>query len=139
MNVSDKVIQAGLNFLCKLSIDKEDTAGMFSIVLSPTTDPTVFTAFICLNLGNMSNDNATGIYAEESIDSDLDYTPGLSDIKAMQKGKYLEKSKKKYEENSSKKKHGNGSVHYTIGGYMEADVRYNDDSGNGIHSTQRWL
>ncbi len=127
MSIGDKVIQAGLDFMCKLSIDKEDTDGMFSIALSPTTDPTVFTAFICLNLGNMSNDNTTGIYAEESIDSDLDYTPGLSDIKAMQKGKYTEKTKKKYKDNSSKKKHGNGSVHYAIGGYMEADVRYNEE------------
>lgn len=127
LSITDKVIQAGLQFMCKVSIDKEYTDGMFSIALSPTPDPTVFTAFICLNLGNMANDNATGIYAEESIDSDLDYTPGLSDIKAMQKGKYTEKSKKKYKDNSSKKKHGDGSVHYSIGGYMEADVRYNEE------------
>lgn len=128
LNIDDKVIQAGLDFLCNLSIDKEDTGGMFSIALSPTADPTVFTAFICLNLGNMSNDNATGIYAEESIDSDLDYTPGMSDILAMQKGKYTEKTKKTYKDNSSKKKSGAGSVHYTFGGYMEADVRYNADN-----------
>jgi len=128
MNISDKIIQGGLNVLCRLSIDEKYTDGMFSIALSPTGDPTVFNAFICLNLGNMANDNVTGIYAEDSIDSDLDYTPGLSDIKAMQKGKYLEKSKKTYQENSSKKKSTDGSVHYSFGGYMEAEVRYNDSS-----------
>ncbi|MEA4894191.1 MAG: S-layer homology domain-containing protein [Oscillospiraceae bacterium] len=129
LDIDDKVIQAGLNFLCNMGIDSNATAGMFSIKLAPTADPTVFSAFICLNLGNMSNDNATGVYAEDDISSDIDATPSLKDIVAMQNKTYLKDQKKKLAKNIVNGKNGDGSVAYTLGGYMEAEVRYNNDNG----------
>lgn len=125
----DDLMESGLSFLCKLSIDDKDTAGMFSIKLAPTADPTVFSAFICLNLGNMSNDNVTGIYTENDIDSDIDAEPALTDIIAMQKGTYLKDQKKTLAKNALNKTNGSGNISYSFGGYMEAEVRFNADKG----------
>lgn len=135
LDVADDLIESGLKYLWKVGLDNEDTSGIFAVSLAPTVDPTVFSVLAHLNIGNMSNDNATGVYAEDDISYDLDYTPGLMDSIAMLKGNYLEKSKKTFQENSSKAKHGSGSVSYTLGGYIEGELRYNDDKKKWEFST----
>ena len=135
LDVADDLIESGLKYLWKVGLDNEDTSGIFAVSLAPTVDPTVFSVLAHLNIGNMSNDNATGVYAEDDISYDLDYTPGLMDSIAMLKGNYLEKSKKTYKENSSKAVHRSGSVSYTLGGYIEGELRYNDDKKKWEFST----
>ena len=124
--ISDKIIQSGLDFLCSMSIDKEDTDGMFSVALSPTADPTVFSALLYVNLGNMSNDNVTGIYTQNNITDDVDYLPSVMDVIAMQKGNYLSKQKETYQKNRSQKTNSSGKVSYTFGGSIEGELKHKD-------------
>jgi len=128
LDVADNVIEGGLNYLWRMGLDGGVTEDLFAVSLAPTVDPSVFSVMVhLLTIGNMSNDNATGVYAEEDISYDLDYTPSLFDMIDMCKGKYLEKSRKKFKESTAKRLSGDGSVSFTLGGYIEGELRYNDD------------
>lgn len=128
LDVADKVINGGLNFLWQVGLDSGITKDMFAVSLAPTADPSVFSVMVHLGFGNMEkDDNATGVYAEDDIAYDLDTTPGLFDMRDMYKGRYLEKSREKYKQNNAKRVSGEGSVLFTIGGYIEGELRYNDE------------
>ncbi|NLB77309.1 MAG: hypothetical protein GX796_00250, partial [Clostridiaceae bacterium] len=130
MGLGDAIVGDGLSFLSSLNTGDTSNKSLFNMVVSPTVDPTVFTAFIGLNAGNMANDNVTGVYSENNLDSDFDYTPSLFDVMDMQKGKYLDKQKKSNAKNPSKGlSKGNRNISFTLGGYMEAEIVFNDDKG----------
>lgn len=124
--IDDPVISNGVIFLCNMCIDKVDTSEMFNVVLSPTADPTVYSALIYVNLGNMSNDNVTGIYTQNNITDDVDYLPSVMDVVAMEKGNYLSKQKETYQKNRSQKKSSSGKVSYTFGGSIQGELKHKD-------------
>ncbi len=128
LNLDDAVIGEGLNYLSQQGIGNTKDKQLFSMVVSPTVDPTVFTAFIQVNAGNMEDDNVTGIYSDNNLDSDLDAIPSMNDISAMQKGEYRENLKKTREKNPANGlSEANRNFSYTLGGYMEAEIIYNYD------------
>lgn len=130
MGLDDAVVGDGLRFLSTIGIGNSNNSRLFNMVVSPTVDPTVFMAFIGLNAGNMSNDNVTGVYFENNLDSDFDYTPSLFDVLDMQKGKYLDNQKKILDKNPSNGlSKGNRNISFTLGGYMEAEISFNYESG----------
>lgn len=124
LNLNDSFIGKGLQFLQGNGIESE----LFSMVVRPTIDPAVFRGLIMLNLGNMANDNATGVYADDNINSDLDYTPSAMDMQKMLKGSYLDSQQKKYDYNKSHtRSQRSRDISYAIGGYMECEIRYDFD------------
>lgn len=127
INIVDNVIQNGLDFLWMIAFDGQVPSGIFGVTVSPTADPTVYKVLVHLDLGNMANDNSTGIYMEDDIFVDLDATPSLMDVIDMSKGQYLEKSRKTWEKNTKQVRSSSDSISYTIGGYMEGELRYNED------------
>lgn len=130
MGLDDAIVGDGLNFLSGLSTGDTSNKSLFNMVVSPTVDPTVFMAFIGVNAGNMADDNVTGVYSENNLDSDFDYTPSLFDVMDMQKGKYLDKQKKINDKNPAKGlSKGNRNISFTLGGYMEAEITFNYEKG----------
>jgi hypothetical protein len=122
MSVSDSFINAGLQFISGRGVENQ----MFTMVIRPTADPTVFKALIMLNIGNMSNDNATGVYADDNINSDIDYLPSISAAQQMAKGKYISEQMDKYNYNKNNaSSQREREISYTFGGYMEAEITYN--------------
>jgi hypothetical protein len=117
MSIGDALIGAGLSYLSSMSIDSEQ----FIMALSPTSDPTVFRALILLDVGNMRNDNVTGIYADPSRESDFDFAP-QNPKKMMEAFNY---------NTSHHKTKAARTAHWSLGAYMEAEVKYN-------HSNKRW-
>ena len=130
MGLDDAVVGDGLRFLSTIGIGNTSNSKLFNMVVSPTVDPTVFMAFIGVNAGNMSNDNVTGVYYENNLDSDFDYTPSLFDVLDMQKGKYLDNQKKNNNKNPANGlSKGNRNISFTLGGYMEAEISFNYENG----------
>ena len=125
-NIGDALIGEGLSYLSTIGTGDTQDKRLFSMHVSPTLDPTVFTAFIQVNAGNMEDDNVTGVYSDNSLDSDFDYSPSLFDVLDMQEGKYLENQKKKRDENPKNgKSKANRDISFTLGGFMEAEIIYN--------------
>ena len=123
MGLDDAVVGDGLRFLSTIGIGNSNNSRLFNMVVSPTVDPTVFMAFIGLNAGNMSNDNVTGVYYENNLDSDFDYTPSLFDVMDMQKGKYLDKQKKNNNKNPANGlSKGNRNISFTLGDLGSRDL-----------------
>ncbi len=130
MGLGDAVVGDGLSFLSTIGIGNTSNSKLFNMVVSPTIDPTVFMAFIGVNAGNMSNDNVTGVYYENNLDSDFDYTPSLFDVMDMQKGKYLDNQKKNNNKNPANGlSKANRNISFTLGGYMEAEISFNYENG----------
>lgn len=122
LNLNDGFIGKGIGFMQKLSVESQ----LFSMVVRPTADPTVFRALIALNLGNMSNDNVTGVYMDDSLNADFDYMPSVMDVHKMINGKYISGQQTIYDYNKDNKLGQRArNISYEIGGYMESEIVYN--------------
>ena len=112
----------------------------FAVRLTATSDPTVFRAFFCLNVGNMGSDeNVTGVYPNYAdpenmafaeagtIEGDESLLPSAMDIYKVAKGEYG----KSVAEDLDKALDGKGDRSFSadLGGYFEADIAYNAETG----------
>lgn len=142
----DSLIAGGIMLMSAV----DTKVGSPSLRLSPTEDPTVFKGFISLGLGNIEEDNTSGFDTSvEDRNQDVDYLPGLSDIKNMYDsglGGYAKESKNllKYAgafiKETGRRGMANGvagnaantqnNVGYELSGYFESIVFYDHEAGS---------
>ena len=134
----DQMIQAGMSLVAG---DAEYNASQDTVAvrLVATSDPTVFRAFFCVNVGNMSSGgNVSGIYpdygdtetmafADTVREGDFDKFPNVMNIYRMINGSYLQN----VSEEGTQAANGQEirSFNFDLGGYFEADIYYDADAG----------
>lgn len=138
MSTGNALVQAGMKLIAGDS-KYDSSQDTFAVRLFATSDPTVFRAFFCLNVGNMgSGGNVTGVYpdytnkedmafVDTSGKSDLDWAPSVVNVAKMVKGTYMDSVDKDY--NAAKNNEKVRNIHFDIGGYFEADICYNAQAG----------
>ncbi len=149
----DEFVNIALNLVASDSYT-ERQGSMFSLRIAPTNDPTKFLGLMEANLGNMSDkDQVTGVYAgaDTSGKSDLDYTPGLSELLTLTG----EKNIYNYlldDANKVLKRQGVRNMNFDVGGYYETLIYYDDiemrwratilsggfNAGGGLSYTWNW-
>ena len=141
MGTSDKLIQAGMELVAG-DASYDSSQDTFAVRLTATSDPTVFRAFFCLNVGNMSSGgNESGIYpsytdmedmafaqADVSSGNDLDVMPNAMNIYRMLTGSYLDSVLEEGMDAAQNK--AVRSFNFDLGGYFEADIVYNSETGS---------
>ena len=125
----DEFVNIALNLVASDSYTAPQ-GKMFSLRIAPTNDPTKFLGLMEANLGNMSDkDQVTGVYAgaDTSGKSDLDYTPGLSELMTLTGTKKL---KDYLFEDFNKVMRGKSvrNINFDVGGYAEALVYYDESA-----------
>lgn len=123
MGFGEALIGAGLGALEDMSF----STSLFTMQIAATDDPTRFNVLIQAGKGNMDGD----LYFETAEDTQSNLTPGLSDIRAMLQGKYLDQQKQDLKEMAQKQKGGDKDIYYNISGYYEGEVVYN-------YETDKW-
>lgn len=113
---SDAVWDA-LEILKDFSLDKAS----IGLEIKPTDDPLVYRGIIRLAVGSYKDSNPSGVFLGGEDTSRFSFTPGFSDIKAMAKGKFLEKAKEEMNKSSGIKKT------YVGGAYIDCEVYYDSD------------
>lgn len=145
-SLGDKLIQSGMKMLASdAKYDPDESRDRFMVRLYATSDPTVFRALICLSGGNMSSGhNVTGVYPEYGNTEDMTFVnvdspdggmknsdkgllPNPMNIYDMAKGRYMDKVNNEGRQAASGK--GVRSFNMDLGGYFEADIAYNHESG----------
>lgn len=138
MGDGDIMTESGMDLLSDdAGYDPEEDK--FAVRLYATSDPMVFRAMFCVNVGELDQggvypeyddpENMTFVHGDSSTakNSELNVLPGVSDLYSMAKGDYLSNAK----QDAQMAKAGKGSLgtSMALGGYMEADIAYNSDSG----------
>lgn len=107
-----------------------ESEGLFRIQLAPTKDATKFLGFISVNVGNMSEDQVSGVYTSDNTSGkdNLEYTPGLEEM-MVAAGKKSPYSYLMDDYNSVLKRQGLRGMNFQFGGYAESLIYYNELSG----------
>ena len=142
MSNSDFLMGLGMSLLAQKGANYDSSQDTFAVRLYATSDPTVFRAFFCLNVGNMSSGgNVSGVYPNYTNSEemgfaqtgsatemgDLDVMPNLFNIIDMAKGNYMKNTQKEADKAYDGKRIRNFS--FDVGGYFEADIVYNAEKG----------
>ena len=72
-------VGVGITLATKSGIDLP----FLKMQLAPTGDPTVFRGLVYIGLNNIEGDNVSGVAADTSRGYDVDYFPGLEEIKGL--------------------------------------------------------
>ena len=126
---ADRFFNAALNLVAGDSYSAENE-GLFRIQLVPTKDAAKFLGFISVNVGNMSEDQVSGVYTSDDTSgkNNLEYTPGLSEM-MVATGKKSPYSYLMDDYNSVLKRRGLRGMNFQFGGYAESLIYYNELSG----------
>jgi|GEM_PF-766943 len=112
-------VKASLDFLKKYSIDNNT----IRLEVQPTDDPLVYKGFIKFAAGDITKDNPSGVYLKDDGSAGkYNFLPGVSDMKAMSKGDYLNKSLKQLNKNMGG--YGGKYKKYGGGAYLECEIFY---------------
>lgn len=137
---SDQLIMAGIASMAGKSKYDASQAPV-AVRVFATSDPTVFRAFFCLNVGNMeTGHNVSGVYpnytdAEDpafyQVDSagkpgDFDFMSSAIDVYHILKGNFRESAESDGTKADNNKAVRNFSM--DLGGYFEADIAYNSET-----------
>ena len=79
VSVGNDFLALGISMATASSFDVK----FLKMQLAPTKDPTVFRGMVYLGLNNFEGDNVSGVAADSSRGYDLDYFPGLEQIKGV--------------------------------------------------------
>ena len=118
----DKYIEESIKFIKNYSIDSDSVR----LEIEPTDNPIVYKGIIKIALGEMSEENPSGVYSMDRESSmRYNFMPGFSDVSAMSKGAYIYRSKRYMED--SKEGYVKKSKTYGGGAYMECEIFYDID------------
>jgi len=97
----------------------------------PTDDPLVFRTLLYPNTGTLATTGGDSV--EFFTTRSYSITPGLSDLKKMVGGSYLDESIEKINKNKSKKSYKDKDYSFALGGYLLGEIRYNPQTGSWEH------
>lgn len=135
-NVDDKMLQTGMKLLAG-DAKYDSSQDSFAVRLFATSDPMVFRAFFCLNVGNMGSDeNVSGVYPNYENTEDMAFAqtasasqkgdeglfPSAMDIYKIAKGQYKGELIDEIKDADAGK--AIRSFNMDLGGYFEADIVY---------------
>ena len=106
---------------------------LINIEFAPTKDPTVFIGFITAGIGTMSNQNATGVYADGTSDTYFYYYPGIreyfSPIRMIKNGGWDYFSPYLDDIFDADVNHYSWGIDYSLKGYLESRLTYDPEEG----------
>lgn len=132
MSGGDKLIQAGMALMAGDS-KYDSSQETFAVRLFATSDPTVFRAFFCLNIGEgvypdyADMEDMTFVDVADAGGGEANVMPGAMDVYHMLKGDYLDNVMNDAKNAAAGK--GMRDLSMTLGGYFEADIAYNSNTG----------
>lgn len=126
-------VAVGITLATKSGIDTP----ILKLQLAPTGDPTVFRGLVYIGLNNIEDDNVSGVAADTGRGYDVDYFPGLEQIKGLysqgaeygktmgdQIGSAAKELGSNIAQGSGKKKSSDGKIFYALNGGFETEVYY---------------
>lgn len=133
MSTADQYVNKALQLVAG---DGFSAGNLFTIQITPTSDPTKFLGFIEVNIGDLHADDSEGkgqVYANFNPGEDVQksYAPGLTEMMflAGQKtaNQYMEGYQKDFDDAAAGK--GSRDIEFALGGYAESLIYYNAESG----------
>lgn len=133
MSTEDSYVNTALNLVA--SDDGLNAGGLFSIQITPTSDPTKFLGFIQVGFGDLHADDSEGkgqVYANFNPGEDVQksYAPGLAEMMFLTGQKtanqYMEGYQKDFDDAAAGK--GSRDLEFTLGGYAESLIYYNENT-----------
>ena len=108
-------------------------SNVFKMIITPSDDPTVFSALIWAGYDNMDLEDVD--YDQNGISFEADYlnqelevgVPGVGDLSSMAQGTY--NPAQTLRENAAKMTSADADLNLQLTGYYEAEIRYNLDQG----------
>ena len=108
-------------------------SNVFKMIITPSDDPTVFSALIWAGYDNMDLEDVD--YDQNGISFEADYlnqelevgVPGVGDLSSMAQGTY--NPAQTLRENATKMTSADADLNLQLTGYYEAEIRYNLDQG----------
>ena len=128
----DNAVMKGItNVLGKIS--GPVNSNVFKMIITPSDDPTVFSALIWAGYDNMDLEDVD--YDQNGISFEADYlnqelevgVPGVGDLSSMAQGTY--NPAQTLRENAAKMTSADADLNLQLTGYYEAEIRYNLDQG----------
>lgn len=126
-------VGVGITLATKSGIDLP----FLKMQLAPTGDPTVFRGLVYIGLNNIEGDNVSGVAADTSRGYDVDYFPGLEEIKGLYSqgaeygktvgGRIGSAAKilgSHISQGSGRSKFRDGKIFYALNGGFETEVYY---------------
>lgn len=133
MSTADSYVNTALNLVA--SDDGLNAGDLFSIQITPTSDPTKFLGFIQVGFGDLHADDSEGkgqVYANFNPGEDVQksYAPGLKEMMFLTGQKtanqYMEGYQKDFDDAAAGK--GSRDLEFTLGGYAESLIYYNENT-----------
>ncbi|WP_454940853.1 S-layer homology domain-containing protein [Evtepia sp.] len=134
MSTADQYVNTALNLVAG---DGFSAGDLFTIQITPTSDPTKFLGFIQVNVGDLHVDDSEGkgqVYANFNPGEDVQksYAPGLAEMMFLTGQKTANQYMEGYQKDFNDAAAGKGSrdLEFALGGYAESLIYYNENTGS---------